>query len=119
MRYVVSSLLVMALTGLLHAQTADVSVFQVRSHYIGEPVTRFLRLDPNAREEVEICREHSSRSVCNQLLAAIDGDRRGEISVTIPHDLDHPEQATDAIDFVIEAGKVVKLTMPVTDLAAI
>ena len=121
MRYLTLSLAALALSGVAQAQTADTPTIQVRSHYMGEPVSRFLKLEIDAREEVAVCEDHPDRLDCIHLLNAAHGSGRAEVSTLVPADLFHltDSDTRDSIDFIIDSGKLVKLTMTVSDMGAL
>jgi len=88
------------LPGGLWAQTAGgVAPVDFKGHLIGEGVADFLRMEPEAQQEVDVCRQHPSRHNCDRLMAALNGNGRAEMSTT------------GAINFVLDGGKLVKLTM--------
>jgi hypothetical protein len=64
--------------GFLHAQGPDANRADINGHVVGEPVSRFLRLERDAREDVDVCRHNSIRSSCQGLLAAVDSGGRDE-----------------------------------------
>jgi hypothetical protein len=109
-RQLIAFLFFTSLPGLARAQAQEVKPVEIRRHYIGESAGRFLRLEADAREEVEVCRQHNG-SVCDRLLAAIDQGQRAEISTLAPLDIDSPDAAKETIDFVLDGGKLVKITM--------
>ena len=115
------SVFALAVSGLAHAQAAPPSAVQIRGHYIGEPVTRFVKLEVDARDEVDVCRDHPDRVDCIHILNAVDGKGRAEISTIIPADLFHltNSDARDSINFTLDGGQLVKLTMSVNDLPAL
>jgi hypothetical protein len=112
--------LVLALfPGALHAQAPDANRADINGHVIGEPVSRFLRLERDAREDVDVCRHDSIRSSCQDLLAAVDSGGRAEVSTETSRDLDNPDRPVISIEFVLDKGKVVKVSLPVDDIGAI
>jgi hypothetical protein len=117
MRLLFLSLLVLSVPVLARTSVGDGNPVQIRGHYIGEPISRFLRLEADAREELEVCRERSGRSACARLVAAVDHGERTEISTLTPVDWRDPDRARDSIDFVLDGGKLVKLTMLVNDVS--
>lgn len=122
MRLQIAFLILTAFPGILHAQAANASradVIDIRGHYVGEAVTRFLRLEPDAREDVDVCRKNPIRSSCQDLLAAVDSGARTEISTAVPLDLDNPDQPPSSMEFVLAGGKLVKVSMPVNDVSEI
>lgn len=112
MRHPIVILFLISLPGVAHAQAVDTKPVEIRRHYIGESAGRLLRLEPDAREEVEVCRQHSGYT-CDRLLAGVDGGERTEISTLAPLDLDHPDAAKETMDFVLDGKKLVKITMVV------
>jgi hypothetical protein len=85
--------------GGLLAQAGNVTSVDFKGHLIGEGVADFLRLEPEAQQEVDVCRQHPTRHNCDRLIAALNGNGRAEISTT------------GAVNFVLDAGRLVKLTM--------
>jgi hypothetical protein len=125
MRLQTAFLSLIALPGILHAQATganrangagSVDSVDIQGHYIGEPVTRFLRLEPDAREDVDVCRNNPSRALCKSLLDAVENGARTEVSTAITAGLDNPDLPTTSMEFVLDGGKVVKITLPVNDL---
>jgi hypothetical protein len=88
---------------------------EIRGHFIGEPIKRFFRLDFEARGEVEVCHQNPNRPACGRLLDAIEYGKRAEVSTTIAADLDHPEGERDTTNFVLDGGKLVKMSMLVNE----
>ena len=84
---------------------------EIRGHFIGEPVKRFFRLDFEARGEMEVCHQNPNRPACGRLLDAIEYSKRADISTTVPADSDHPEGDRDTTNFVLDGGKLVKMSM--------
>jgi len=84
---------------------------EIRGHFIGEPVKRFFRLDFEARGEMEVCHQNPNRPACGRLLDAIEYGKRADISTTVPADPDHPEGDRDTTNFVLDGGKLVKISM--------
>ena len=105
--------------GILQAQAPDANHADINGHVIGEPVSRFLRLEQDAREDVDVCRHNSIRASCQGLLAAVDSGGRTEVSTETSRDLDNPDKPVISIEFVLDKGKVVKVTLPVDDVAEI
>jgi len=85
------------------AQDAPSSFIAIHGHFIGESVAAFLSAEPEAQQEADVCRQHAGRPSCARLLAALDRRQRVEISTS------------DSIDFTLDGGKLVKLTMLVDD----
>ena len=85
--------------GGLWAQTGSGAPVDFKGHLIGESVADFLRMEPEAQQEADVCRQHPSRHNCDRLMAALNGNGRAEVSTT------------GAINFVLDGGKLVKLTM--------
>lgn len=117
MRQLIASLFLIAFPGFSFGQTADVKPVEIRGHYIGESTVRFLHLESEAREDVDVCRQHPTASLCKRILAAIENGERAEISVSVPPELDKPDAAKDTINFVLDGKKLVKITMLVNDVA--
>ncbi len=85
--------------------------FEIRGHFIGEPVKRFFRLDFEARGEMEVCRQNPNRPACGRLLDAIEYGKRADISTTVPADPDQPEGDRETTNFILDGGKLVKISM--------
>ncbi len=92
-------------------QAAVAPVLEIRGHTVGEPIKTFLRLEREARDEVEVCHENPGRPACGHLLDAVEIGKRAEISTTVPADLDHPEGDRETTDFVLDGGKLVKISL--------
>jgi hypothetical protein len=88
---------------------------EIRGHYIGEPVKRFFRLDFEARAEMNVCNQNPNRPACGRLLDAIEYGKRADISTTVPADPDNPEGARETTNFVLDGGKLVKISMLVNE----
>ena len=84
---------------------------EIRGHFIGEPVKRFFRLDYEARGEMEVCRQNPNRPACGRVLDAIEYGKRADISTTVPADPDNPEGDRETTNFVLDGGKLVKISM--------
>lgn len=119
MRLPLICLMLAVFPGVVHAQVANAGRTDINGHYIGEPVARFLRLEMDAREDVDVCRNNPIRSSCQALLAAVDSGARAEVSTETARDLDNPDRPVTSIEFVLDGGKVVKVSLPVDDLAEI
>jgi len=89
---------------------------EIRGHFIGEPVKQFFRLDFEARGEMEVCHQNPNRPACGRLLDAIEYGKRAEVSTTVAADLDHPEGDRDTTNFVLDGGKLVKISMLVNQV---
>jgi hypothetical protein len=87
------------------AGPANVKPTAIKGHSIGETTAAFLTLEPGAQQQVDACRQHPDDTSCASLLAALDGSQRAEISTA------------GQIAFTFDAGKLVKLTMPLDGLA--
>ena len=87
------------LPGGLWAQAPDSSAANFKGHLIGEGLAEFLSMEPDAQQEVDVCRARPARHSCDRLIAALDRGDRAEISTS------------GAINFVLDGGKLVKLTM--------
>jgi hypothetical protein len=119
MRLPLIYLVLASFPGIMHAQAPEANRADINGHIIGEPVSRFLRLERDAREDVDVCRHNSIRSSCQGLLAAVDSGGRAEVSTETSRDLDNPDRPVVSIEFVLDKGKVVKLSFPVDDVSAI
>lgn len=83
----------------LSAQAGNVASVGFKGHLIGEGVADFLRMEPEAQQEVDVCRQRTSRRSCERLLSALNAGGRAEMSTT------------GSVNFVLDGGKLVKLTM--------
>lgn len=117
MRALIAAFLVTLLPGLLSAQRRDPKPAEIRGHHIGESTIRLLHLGSDAREEVDLCRQHPTDSLCERLIGAIERGERAEISALTSPGLDDPDAPRDTINFVLDGKKLVKLTMSVKDAA--
>jgi hypothetical protein len=113
-----ASLLLLAFSVLLQTPSADVTPVGAAGHHIGESVKLLLRLEPDARSELEVCDQHPNEIQCVHLLDAVEKGQRAEISTAVPADLDHPD-SNDTYNFVIDGGKLVKITLSVNDVAEV
>jgi hypothetical protein len=96
------------------ANTAAQAV-QVQGHFIGESIARFLQLNLEARQDVDVCRQHPASSLCKKLLGAIESGDRAEISTSVAPGLDDDsDTASESITFMFDGKKLVKLTMLVS-----
>ena len=93
------------------AQQPTPAPLEIRGHYIGEPVKRFFRLDLEARAEMNVCDQNPNRPACGRLLDAIEYGKRADISTTVPADPDNPEGARETTNFILDGGKLVKISM--------
>lgn len=119
MRQLIVCLLLSAVPGLLRGQTPDAKPVEFRGHYIGESIRRFLHLEADARENLEVCQQHPTQSSCQKLFAAVELGQRAEITTLVPVDTENPDAPRDALNFVLEGKKLVKMTMLVSDVADI
>jgi hypothetical protein len=94
--------LFIGIPGALRAQNGQATYADFKGHFIGESIPDFLRLEPNAQEEVDVCRQRPSRHSCERLVGALDRGERAEVS-------------NDSVNFVLDAGRLVKLTMLLDD----
>jgi hypothetical protein len=113
-----ASLLLLACSALFQTPGADVIPVGAVGHHIGESVKLFLRLEPDARSELEVCDQHPTEIQCVHLLDAVEKGHRAEISTAVPADLDHPD-SSDTYNFVIDGGKLVKIALSVNDVAEV
>jgi hypothetical protein len=113
-----ASLLLLAISVLSQTPSADVIPVGAAGHHIGESVKLFLRLEPDARSELEVCDQHPNEIQCVHLLDAVEKGKRAEISTAVPADLDHAD-SSDTYNFVIDGGKLVKITLSVNDVAEV
>ena len=89
----------------LPAQSIHATYADFKGHFIGESIPDFLRLEPDAQQEVDVCRQRPSRHSCDRLVELSDRGERAEVS------------NNDSVNFVLDAGRLVKLTMLVDDSA--
>lgn len=97
-----SLLMLVLLTALpsgLRAQDASVRNADFKGHRIGETVADFLLIEPEAQQEADVCRQRTEPRSCVELIAALDRGRRAEVSTA------------GSVNFVLDGGKLVKLTM--------
>ena len=94
-----------------HAQQSTPAPLEIRGHYIGEPVKRFFRLDLEARAEMNVCNQNPNRPACGRLLDAIEYGKRADISTTAPANPDNPEGDRETTNFILDGGKLVKISM--------
>jgi len=94
-----------------HAQQSTPTPLEIRGHYIGEPVKRFFRLDLEARAEMNVCNQNPNRPACGRLLDAIEYGKRADISTTVPANPDNPEGDRETTNFILDGGKLVKISM--------
>jgi hypothetical protein len=102
MPQMLASIILISLLG-LHAQTARLSPVEFQGHFIGESIGEFLRIEPEARRVVDDCQQHNVQPMCKSLQAALKQGQRAEISTS------------EAAVFVLDGGRVVKLTVLVKD----
>jgi hypothetical protein len=105
MRQLIASLVFIALPGTLFAQTAKVRPPEIGGHFIGESVAEFLRIEPEVQQEVNVCEQHPSKTICDRLLVAVKRGQRTDVSTS------------SSVNFVLDGGKVVKARMFVNDLS--
>lgn len=101
-----SSLLILVLfVGMPMALRAQAPAMDAnfQGHLIGETIADFLRIEPEAQQEANVCRQRSERHRCIELIAALDRGQRAEVSTAT------------AANYVLDAGKLVKLTMLVSE----
>src|SRR5580704_2044549 len=111
MRLQIAFLWLIAFPSLLAAQTTagnrpevapSADSLDIQGHHLGEPIARFLRLELDAREDVDVCRHNPSRSLCKSLLDAVENGGRTEVSTTIVGGLDNPDLPTTSMEFVLD-----------------
>jgi len=95
--------LFIGIPGALWAQSNQATYADFKGHFIGETIPDFLRLEPDAQQEADLCRQRPSRHSCERLVGALDRGERAEVS------------NNDSVNFVLDAGRLVKLTMLVDD----
>src|SRR5580700_9986491 len=114
-----ASLLLLAISGLLQMQSADVKPVGIGGHRIGESVKLFLRLEPDARSEVEVCDQHPDQATCVKLFGAVAKGQRAAVSTTAGSHPDERSAFRDTYNFVLDGGKLVKITVAVNDAAEV
>jgi hypothetical protein len=82
------------------ARAGSISRASIAGHSIGESAAAFLSAEPEAQRKVDACRQSAEEPSCAQLLAALDGRERAEVSTG------------DSMAFLLEEGKLVRITMP-------
>jgi hypothetical protein len=115
--FLTSLVLLIALSGQSQAPVGSYKPVGYGGHFIGEPIKVFLRLEPDARSELEVCEQHPKQSICAKLFAAVEKDQRAEITTAVQPDMDNPDTSNDAYNFILDGGKLVKITVPINDLA--
>lgn len=88
-----------ALAATVRAQNPPLSDADFKGHLIGESVSDFLRIEPEAQQEADVCRQRSERRRCSDLIAALDRGQRAEVSTA------------SSANFVLDAGRLVKFTI--------
>ena len=83
----------------LGAQGGSVSNVDFKGHFIGEEASDFLRIEPEAQQEADVCKQRPSRRSCDQLNNALKTGGRAELSTS------------DSMNFVLDGGKLVKLAL--------
>ena|ERR1700693_1624891 len=115
--FLTSLVLLVALSGQSQVPAGNFKPVGYGGHFVGEPIKVFLRLEPDARSELEVCEQHPKQSICAKLFAAVEKSQRAEITTAVQPDLDNPDATNDAYNFVLDAGKLVKITVPINNLA--
>jgi hypothetical protein len=106
----VKRLLVMLCAAVVSASSAqapaeNVAPTEIKGHFMGETAATFLRAEPEAQQQADLCRQHPDRPGCARLLTGLDHGQRAEISTS------------GSRDFVLDGGKLVRLTMLVDGVA--
>lgn len=100
MRFLAGPLLLfVVLSAPAWAQNGAFSDAAFTGHLIGESVADFLRIEPEAQQEADVCRQRAERRRCSDLIAALDRGQRAEVSTA------------SSANFVLDAGKLVKFTV--------
>lgn len=99
------SLVIIFLPGSLCAQTADLKPLEIKGHVIGESIAELLNKEPEVRQKVMVCEQHPHQPTCDGLLAAVRLGQRSEVSTS------------NWMSFVLEGGKLAKLTTLVNGMA--
>jgi len=87
------------------ARTSRKGPAAIAGHSIGESAAAFLSAEPETQRAVVACQQGSQEPFCAQLLAALEGRERAEIS------------KGDSTAFLLEGGKLIRLTMPIDQAA--
>jgi len=83
----------------LRAQAGSIASVDFKGHLIGEGISDFLRIEPEAQQEFDVCHLRPERRSCDRVNAALHANGRVEISTT------------GSVNFVLDGGKLVKITM--------
>ncbi len=83
----------------LRAQGGSVASVDFKGHLTGEGISDFLRIEPEAQQEFDVCHQRPERRSCDPVNAALHANGRVEISTT------------GSVNFVLDGGKLVKITM--------
>ena len=102
MRHLLGAALLFVICSSLYAQDAPLAL---NGHYVGESIEQLLQREPEALQEFDVCKAHPTRSTCDRLIAAVQHGERADISTS------------NGMDFVLEGGRVVKLTMLLNESA--
>jgi hypothetical protein len=94
-----------ALASTTNAMAGSAKRTEISGHFVGESVAAFLQAEPEAQQEATACREHPDRASCARVLGALDRQERAEISTS------------GSKAFVLDGGKLVRLTMLVEGAA--
>lgn len=95
-----------ALLTIASSAQAQGAPVELKGHYIGESIEQLLQAEPEAQQELDVCKAHPTRTTCDRLIAAIERGQRAEISTST------------GMDFVLDQGKLVKVTMLLHDTTA-
>jgi hypothetical protein len=87
----------------LYAQVGNVRPIEIKGHFMGESVAELLNKEPEVKQKVTVCEQHSDTRTCERLLAAVERGQRAEVS------------NSRWMSFVLDGGKLVKLTTLVDD----
>jgi hypothetical protein len=87
----------------LCAQTANLKPPEVQGHSIGESIAELLSKEPEVQQKLDICGRNPRKPTCASLLAAVKSGTRTEVSTS------------NRTDFVLDGGKLVKLTTLVNE----
>ena len=103
MRQPIAFLAFVLLPWFSRAQTTSVRPAEISGHFIGESAAEFLGREPEAQQQVTVCEQRPREPPCDRLLDAVKRGQRAEVSTS------------GRMNFVLDDGKLVKLTTLVTE----
>jgi len=60
---------------------------------------------------MNVCNQNPNRPACGRLLDAIEYGKRADISTTVPANPENPEGDRETTNFILDGGKLVKISM--------